>query len=608
MCKRRLRSRNSGIREARDGRPSRKSGIMAQRKTERQLLEENEELRIRIQEAEETLRAIRAGEVDALVISGPEGDQLYTVRGADHSYRILFETMEEGAATLGGDGTILYCNNRLAAMLGIPLNRIIGSSFEKFLPEDQGESLRQMFREENGAKGREALYLKTQKGTRVPALVSFGRTQIGDVGAICLTVTDLTAQKRGEEELRQAHDDLARAHRELQAEMAKRERAEDELRQAQKMEAIGTLAGGIAHDLNNILAPIVINSELALLDLPAGMKLRENLELVLQSGMRAKDLVRQLLLFSRKSGKKQEDIPLSPLVRETFKLLRASLPATIEMKLHLEADSDTVYADSSQMQQVILNLCTNAAYALRGRTGSIDISLQSAAFTPDNLPGPNMDPGEYLALSVQDTGCGMDLEVRSRIFEPFFTTKPAGEGTGLGLSVVYGIVKNHKGSITVSSEPGKGSVFTIYLPKVKTAPSRKPERVRPVPGGGERILFVDDEEIILNSVDAMLRRLGYKVTAVAESREALKLFSENPSHFDLVVTDQTMPGMTGENLGREIMRIRNDIPVILCTGYADFISSEKAAQMGFQGFIMKPFTMAEGAELIRRVLDRKKMP
>jgi PAS domain S-box-containing protein len=431
------------------------------------------------------------------------------------------------------------------------------------------------------------------------------------------TCIDITERKRAEEELRRSRDELeikvqertaelARANKELQEEMVKREKVEQQLLQAQKLESIGTLTGGIAHDFNNILGAIVINSEMALLDLPAGAGVRSNLALILKSGERGRDLVRQMLLFSRKSERKQEILPLIPLIRETFKLLRSSLPTTIQMKLLLETESDAVYADPSQVQQVIMNLCTNAAYAMRGKTGSINVSLQGIAFSSGDLPEADMQPGEYLVLAVKDTGSGMDEEVRKRVFEPFFTTKPVGEGTGLGLAVVYGIVKSHRGNITVYSEPGRGSIFRVYLPKAVTGVTEKAGPPKPIPGGNERILFVDDEEIIVHSVRNMLVRLGYKVATVTNSEDALKLFSEKPLEFDLVMTDQTMPAMTGEDLGKELMRIRPDIPVILCTGYSDLISSEKATAMGFRGFIMKPFTLRESAELVRRVLDDKK--
>jgi PAS domain S-box-containing protein len=449
---------------------------------------------------------------------------------------------------------------------------------------------------------REKAYLEFDDGANLRG--GFGITQ------------DITDRKGMEEKLRESRDELevkvrertaelVRANRELQEEMAKREKAEQQLRQAQKLEAIGTLAGGIAHDFNNLLAAIVINSEMALWDLPPASGVRNKLDLILKSGLRGQDLVRQMLLFSRKSEKKQEIISIAPLIKETFKLLRSAIPTTIQMNLHLATESDSAYADPSQIQQVIMNLCTNAAYAMRGTTGSIDISLQAVTFGPTDLPEQDMQPGDYLVLSVKDTGSGMDEEVRKRIFEPFFTTKPVGEGTGLGLSVVYGIVKSHKGNITVYSEPGRGSVFKVYLPNADTRLSEKGEPPKPIPGGNERVLLVDDEEIIVNSVQNLLQHLGYRVTALTDSEEALRLFSENPSQFDLVITDQTMPCMTGEHLGKQLMSIRPDIPVILCTGYSDMISSERAMALGFRGYVMKPFTVREGAELVRSALDEK---
>ena len=400
--------------------------------------------------------------------------------------------------------------------------------------------------------------------------------------------------------------ELAAANSDLQREIAERQRAEELLRHSQKLQAIGTLAGGIAHDFNNILQVISINADLARLDVPRSSGPAGNLELIAKAGERGRELVKQVLLFSRKAKREQEVLSLTPLIKETFKLLRASIPTTIEMALILETESDEVDADPSQIQQLIMNLCTNATYAMGGGMGRLEISVRSVAFTsPDSLPDPEMAPGEYLLISVKDTGCGMDEETRKRIFEPFFTTKPAGQGTGLGLSVVYGIVTGHKGSITVSSEPGKGSIFNVYLPKSKSAGPAPAETVEPPPRGKERILFVDDETLIVDSVRSMLERLGYTVTAVTDSMEALRIFSEDPFQFDLVVTDHTMPTMTGEDLGKKIMSIRPDIPVILCSGFNDLISPENARAEGFREFVGKPFSMREGAQMIRRVLDQK---
>ena len=488
------------------------------------------------------------------------------------------EQASESTTMVNSQLVIEYVNPAFELINGHPGEEVIGKSYSDLLGPPEDEGMRDAFRQGQQWKGRLSRKRKDGRVFELEVVISPVRNNSGKILNYLIMERDITQEVR----------------------------LQQQLRQAQKMEAIGTLTGGIAHDFNNILATIVINSEMALFDLPGGSRVRTNVDLILKSGLRGKDLVRQMLLFSRKSEKKQEVLTLTPLIKETFKLLRSSIPTTLQMELHLKTESDSVSADPSQVQQVIMNLCTNAAYAMRGTTGSIDISLQGITFGSTDLPEADMQPGDYLVLSVKDTGSGMDQKVRRRIFEPFFTTKPVGEGTGLGLSVVYGIVKSHRGGITVYSEPGKGSVFKVYLPKVDTGVAERAETPKPIPRGNERILLLDDEEMIVNSVLTMLQHLGYQVTALMDNREALKLFSEKPSEFDLVITDQTMPFMTGEDLGKELMRIRSDIPVILCTGYSDMISSEKATAMGFRGFIMKPFTVREGAELVRRVLDRKK--
>ncbi len=536
------------------------------------------------------------------------------LRESEQRFRQLAAASFEGIGISDG-GVVIDANAQLAAMLGCDLDELIGRPVSDFIvPESLGLVMDHI----NSGSTEAYEHLSRRKDGSIFPTEAQGRTipwkgRMARVTAL----RDITERKRAEEELRKAFNqmeikvqertaDLVRANQELQGEMARRERAEAQMRQAQKLESIGTLTGGIAHDFNNILQTIGINADLALFDLPGGSSVRNNLDLIRQSALRGKDLVSQMLLFSRKSAKKPAVMTLTPLIKETFKLLRSSIPATIQMNLHLKTELDAVYADPSQVQQVIMNLCTNAAYAMRGTTGSINLSLRDITFGSEDLPEGDMHPGDYLMLSVEDSGCGMDEEVRKRIFEPFFTTKPAGEGTGLGLSVAYGIVKSHRGSITVYSEPGKGTIFKVCLPKAGTGVSAKVKTLEPIPRGNERILFVDDEEIIVHSVRNMLEHLGYQVTALMDSQEALNLFSANPSQFDLVITDQTMPFMTGEDLGRELMRIRSDIPVILCTGYSDLVSSEEAMKKGFRDFIMKPFTVREGAELVRRVLDPKR--
>ena len=378
-----------------------------------------------------------------------------------------------------------------------------------------------------------------------------------------------------------------------------------QLREVHKLAAVGTLTGGIAHDLNNVLAPIITSAELALLDLPAPSSLREPLRLILRSGLRGKDLVRQLLLFSRKSAPKWQVFSLGPLIGESLTMLRSSIPKTINMSFHLETDTDFVQGDPSQIQQVILNLCANAAYAMKDRTGSIDVSIGVAALGPSDLPERDMAPGEYLILSVADNGVGMDEEIMRRAFEPFFTTKPLGEGTGLGLSVAHGIMKSHRGGMNISSKPGAGSVFRVFLPKATPGAGVELVAAEPLPGGNERVLFVDDEEPMVIAIRKMLERLGYQVTAYTDGREALRRFKEDPNTFDLVITDRFMPHIAGEDLGQAMMIVRPDIPIILSTGYSDFNSIERAKALGFRGFIAKPFTMREAAEIVRSVLDKK---
>ena len=337
-------------------------------------------------------------------------------------------------------------------------------------------------------------------------------------------------------------------------EITQERRLEDQLRQSQKMEAIGTLAGGIAHDFNNMLAAILGFTEMALEDLPDRPDVERNLQNVSRAAMRARDLVKQILAFSRKTGHERNPLSLSPLIKETVQLLRASIPTTIEIKFTATATSDTVLAAPVEIQQILMNLATNASLAMQEKGGTLEVSLTDIDFEPDSpVFGADVSPGEYVQLVVKDTGIGMGPDVMKRVFEPFFTTREVGKGTGMGLAVVYGIVKDLQGTVTVESELGVGSTFSVLLPKVKT--DAQAEAVQPVeiPGGNERILFVDDEEMLVEWGRATLERLGYKVTAMTDSQEALKTFSSDPSRFDLVITDHAMPQMAGAQLAKELL-------------------------------------------------------
>ena len=379
---------------------------------------------------------------------------------------------------------------------------------------------------------------------------------------------------------------------------------EAQLSQAHKMEAIGTLAGGIAHDFNNILTPVIIHTEMALSKLSDNSPMRAHLDKVLIASKRARNLIGQILAFSRPNEPKRRSFQVSPIVKEALKLLRASLPSTIEIRQNIEADSKAIVGDPTEIHQVLVNLCTNASHAMKKTGGLLNVELHSITI-PMNAKKEylGVDPGEYLELTVSDTGMGMVPEVLDRIFEPYFTTKQEGDGTGLGLARVHRIVSNYGGKIIVRSSPDLGSEFQVLLPTIAHSQSDPAEHVLPPHKGNERILFVDDEEVTVEAVLEMLVELGYKPVGKTDSLEALENFRSNPQNFHLVITDQTMPGMTGLELSRELLRIRPDIPIILSTGYSNAVERNKLAEAGIRGFLTKPYDMHEFALTIRKALD-----
>jgi PAS domain S-box-containing protein len=379
---------------------------------------------------------------------------------------------------------------------------------------------------------------------------------------------------------------------------------ERRLFQAQKMESIGTLAGGIAHDFNNILFSLYGYTELALDDAERGTPLHANLQEVLIAAHRAGDLVKQILTFSRQVDQKLKPLKIQMVVREALKLIRSSLPSTIEINQNISNTCGLVMADATQIHQVAMNLLTNAFHAMEDQGGKLDVTLKEIDLYMDDLKDPAMLPGSYVCLTVADTGAGIDKSIIDRIFEPYFSTKEKDKGTGLGLAMVHGIVKSYGGDLSVYSEPGKGSAFHVYLPVIQTqVETKETQVVSPVEGGKERILLVDDEEQIVRMSQQMLERLGYQVTARTSSIETLEAFRAAPDKFDLVITDTTMPNMTGIELARKLMEIRFDIPIIICTGFSEKISPDKAAAMGIRGYVMKPIVKSELAKKIREVLD-----
>jgi two-component system cell cycle sensor histidine kinase/response regulator CckA len=380
---------------------------------------------------------------------------------------------------------------------------------------------------------------------------------------------------------------------------------EKRLTQAQKMEAIGTLAGGIAHDFNNILSAIIGYTELSLIDISKGSALQNNLQQVLKAGGRAKELVRQILSFSRQRESERVPVKVSLIVNEALKLLRATLPATIKIRHNIKSHL-SVLTDPTNIHQVLMNLCTNASFAMQADGGVLEVSLNDVDLDADFArQHPDVKPGKFIRLMVKDTGSGMTAEATERIFDPFFTTKKVGEGTGMGLSVVHGIIKSHGGTILVESSPGMGSVFSVFLPAIETEVADQANQAQLVITGNARILFVDDEDFQADIGKRMLERLGYRVTARTSSVEALDLFRQSPDEFDLVITDMTMPDMTGDVLARNLISIRPDIPIIVCTGYSEKINSDIVKEIGIKELAMKPVVMKDIARMIERILSKE---
>jgi len=379
---------------------------------------------------------------------------------------------------------------------------------------------------------------------------------------------------------------------------------QEQLTQALKMEAIGTLAGGIAHDFNNILFPMFGYLEMMLEDVPEDNPLHDHLVEVFNGAKRARDLIKQILTFSRQSDHKPKPLEAQRVIKEALKLIQSSLPTTIEITKDIQKDCGLVLADPIQIHQIVMNLCTNAYHAMEETGGKLSITLREIELTAEDSKDPVMIPGPHICLTVADTGPGIDQSIIDRIFDPYFTTKEEGKGSGLGLAVINGIVKNHSGYIKVYSEPGKGAEFKVYLPMIKKQEeAAKVETDTPIQKGTERILLVDDQDLIVNMERQMLERLGYHITARTSSIEALEAFRANPDKFDLVITDMTMPNMTGDKLADEMIKIRADIPIVLCTGFSEIMSKERAESLGIKGFLMKPVVLKDLSSVIRKVLD-----
>jgi PAS domain S-box-containing protein len=385
-----------------------------------------------------------------------------------------------------------------------------------------------------------------------------------------------------------------------------RHNLEAQMRQSHKLHALGALAGGVAHDFNNMLAAILGYTELVMEDMPRESLAWHRLQRVLTAGERAKDLVRQILTVSRQQEQQRLPVQLRPVVEEVLTLLRASLPVTIAINQHLNAQVGTVLADPTQIHQILMNLCVNAEHAMRLRGGVLEVGLDEVHVTePTPVSDGTLIPGPYVRLTVRDTGHGIPAELLPHIFDPFFTTKSPEEGTGMGLPVVQRIMRGHDGAMHVSSLPDQGSTFVLYFPCFHKPMETSAVAVEPIPEGSERVLFVDDEESIARLGCTMLERLGYTVTTSTSAPEALALFRAAPARFDLVITDHTMPAMTGETLAQEMRRLRPELPVIVCSGFSHTMNADRAQALGLDAFLLKPFLHRDLALAVRRVLDHR---
>ena len=406
-----------------------------------------------------------------------------------------------------------------------------------------------------------------------------------------------------EEKVRTRTEELSRAKMQAEEALVERKSLEAKLLHAQKMDALGALAGGVAHDFNNILTIIMGNIDLALYNIPENNPARNNVEKILRASNRAKDLVKQILAFTRQTDKKARPINIIQATEDSLELLRSVLPTSIDVRKKFELTDRSILADPTQFHQLLINLCTNAAQAMLNK-GTLEISLAEVDIGEDDLANQiDRQPGKYIRLGVSDTGEGIKPDIIDKIFDPFFTTRKVGQGTGMGLSVVHGIIESHGGFITVESKPAKGTTFFLFFPKTEEVPIEKTDIKESLPTGNERILFVDDEKALVEIGREMLEHLGYSVTTFTDGAEALETFKSEPKGFNLVITDMTMPGLTGVELSLELLKINPDIPIMLCTGYSSLISKENADKVGIREFVMKPFDISQLANTVRKVLN-----
>ncbi len=535
-----------------------------------------------------------------VVMMIPEGRDITNLKLAEAAYRssmeriqLLLNSVAESIIGLDNEGNCTFCNPSCLRLLGYENEEaLLGRKMHSIIhyarhdSSDYPESECKIYQ---GLKGKEIIhsddevFWKADGSSFWVEYWSHPIVRAGEVVGAVITFVDISERKEAQEE---------------------KEKLFIQLQQAQKMEAVGTLAGGIAHDFNNILSAIYGYAELSLLELPDESPVKSYIKDMYNAANRARDLVKQILTFSRQETLKQSPVEAHIVIKEALKLLRASIPSTIEIRQNIDSHCGSVLASPTQIHQILMNLCTNAYHAMRDSGGVLSVFLTPLNLTTSEIiDGLALPAGSYLQLEVSDTGHGMDNKTLDRIFEPYYTTKAKGEGTGLGLSVVHGIVKSQEGHIIVSSASGKGTTFRVYWPAIEqTAYSAESVYRQPVPKGKENILLLDDEESTLGVEKTMLKNLGYHVHAVNNPLDALNRFREQPDMFDLIVTDMTMPVMTGDEFSIKALKIRPDIPIIMCTGYSEAITEDIARKIGIRAFVMKPLEIRKFAVLLRTLL------
>jgi PAS domain S-box-containing protein len=503
-----------------------------------------------------------------------------TLKESEKKYQMLFNTLPIGLALCKTNGDLVDVNPAYAKIIGQSVEETLKLSYWELTPQkyeeqekEQMESLERIKR--YGPYEKEYIH---KDGQLVPVRLIGQQIKQNGEKLIWSSVEDITEQKKLE---RQFED-------------------------SQKMESIGILAGGIAHDFNNIMAIILGNTELALGDVPKWNSAHSSLEEIKTASLRATNIVKQLLSFSRKTDQELQPIQIALVIKDALKFLRSTIPTTINIHRDIPTTDETILADPTQINQIIMNLCINASHAMEQTGGDLTVTVAKVVLDDNSAKDyPDLRSGDHVKIIVSDTGPGIDPKIIDQIFDPYFTTKEVGKGSGMGLAVVHGIVKNHNGAIIVESSSGKGTKFSIFFPLATEKPMVEAQTNKDIPRGNETILFVDDEISIVKMVKRMFERLGYKVETATTPQDALELFRSNPDHFDLVITDMTMPQMTGVKLSEKLMALRKDIPIIVCSGYSNLVDDEKAKELGLAAYIMKPINMLETAQTIRKVLDKK---